>query len=57
MSVDDPTSYIRANKKLKKAVLEHYRLVKIFMCIFQVVTGPSPRIFFLVAWNHYITTA
>ena len=55
MSVDDPTSYIRANKKLKKAVLEHYRLVKIFMCIFQVVTGPSPRI--LVAWNHYITTA
>jgi hypothetical protein len=25
MSADDPTSYIRANRKLKKAVLEHYR--------------------------------
>jgi hypothetical protein len=35
MSADDPTSYIRANRKLKKAVLEHYRLVNFFMCILQ----------------------
>ena len=28
MSADDPTSYTRANKKLEKAVIEHYRLVK-----------------------------
>jgi hypothetical protein len=41
MSADDPTSYTRANRKLKKAVIEHYRLVKKFMCFFQAASQRS----------------
>lgn len=56
---DDPDDYIRAKRKLKRAVLEHYRLVKFWWCTY--VPLKAKVLFFchifLVAWKHYTTIA
>jgi len=54
---DDPAGYIRAKRELKRAVLEHYRLVRI-LCAQSSRTSHSKQRFFshlgfLVAWKRY----